>query len=157
MKSTLLLLFIVGILGFCLALPHPPTTAAPLKSTYDSRFDNINIDEILQQERLLKNYVKCLEGTGPCTADGKALKETLPDAIATDCAKCTEKQKYGSDKVTRFLIDNRPEDWQRLEKIYDPEGTYRKAYLAGKKQEAKEDTSTTTTTTKSEDESGDKE
>ena len=58
--------------------------------------------------------------------------ETLPDAIATNCAKCTERQKYGSDKVTHFLIDNRPEAWQRLEKIYDPEGTYRQAYLIQK-------------------------
>ena len=58
--------------------------------------------------------------------------ETLPDAIATNCVKCTERQKYGSDKVTHFLIDNRPADWQRLEKIYDPEGTYRQAYLMQK-------------------------
>lgn len=75
MKVILILAIIVGIACLCFASPHPPaTTAAPLKSTYDSRFDNIDIDEILQQERLLKNYVKCLEGTGPCTADGKALK-----------------------------------------------------------------------------------
>ncbi|XP_075158714.1 antennal protein 10 isoform X1 [Haematobia irritans] len=143
---------IVGIFSFGYALPHPPTTAAPVKSTYDSRFDNIDVDEILQQERLLKNYVKCLEGTGPCTPDGKALKETLPDAIATDCAKCTEKQKYGSDKVTRYLIDNRPEDWERLEKIYDPEGTYRKAYLAGKELPIGVTTSTPPRTNKDESE-----
>ncbi|XP_005187784.3 putative odorant-binding protein A10 isoform X1 [Musca domestica] len=140
MKSFILLVSVLSFLSFCSAVPHPPaTTAAPMKGTYDSRFDNIDVDEILQQERLLMNYVKCLEGTGPCTPDGKALKETLPDAIATNCEKCTQKQKEGSDKVTHFLIDNRPEDWQRLEKIYDPEGTYRKAYLAEK------ETSTTTT------------
>ncbi|XP_037818921.1 putative odorant-binding protein A10 isoform X1 [Lucilia sericata] len=115
------------------AVPHPPaTTAAPLKQTYDNKFDNIDIDEILGQERLLNNYIKCLEGLGPCTPDAKMLKETLPDAIMTNCAKCTERQKYGSDKVTHHLIDNRPADWNRLEKIYDPEGSYRKAYLMQK-------------------------
>ncbi|XP_046803280.1 uncharacterized protein LOC111675236 isoform X2 [Lucilia cuprina] len=58
------------------AIPHPPaTTAAPLKQTYDNRFDNIDIDEILGQERLLNNYIKCLEGLGPCTPDAKMLKE----------------------------------------------------------------------------------
>nr|AID61325.1 chemosensory protein [Calliphora stygia] len=115
------------------AVPHPPaTTAAPLKQTYDNKFDNIDLDEILGQERLLNNYIKCLEGLGPCTPDGKMLKETLPDAIMTNCAKCTEHQKYGSDKVTHHLIDNRPKDWERLEKIYDPEGSYRKAYLMQK-------------------------
>ncbi|XP_073832697.1 antennal protein 10 isoform X2 [Musca autumnalis] len=141
MKFIILVLSVLIYISVCLAVPHPPaTTAAPIKGTYDSRFDSIDIDEILQQERLLKNYVKCLEGTGPCSPDGKALKETLPDAIATNCEKCTQKQKESSDKVTRFLIDNRPEDWDRLEKIYDPEGTYRKGYQAEK------ETSTTTNT-----------
>lgn len=61
--------------------------------------------------------------------------------MTTECVKCTEKQKYGAEKVTRHLIDNRPEDWQRLEKIYDPEGTYRIKYeesktLIGKESDA---------------------
>uniref|UniRef100_A0A1B0G9N9 Uncharacterized protein n=2 Tax=Glossina morsitans morsitans TaxID=37546 RepID=A0A1B0G9N9_GLOMM len=128
------------------SLPHPPaTTAAPFKQSYDNKFDNVDLDEILGQERLLKNYVKCLEGTGPCTPDGKMLKETIPDAMATDCAKCTPKQKYGSEKVTHFLIDNRPEDWERLEKIYDPAGTYRTAYLMGKGEKKKTNLAITTT------------
>uniref|UniRef100_A0A1A9X5P8 Uncharacterized protein n=1 Tax=Glossina brevipalpis TaxID=37001 RepID=A0A1A9X5P8_9MUSC len=128
------------------SLPHPPaTTEAPFKQTYDNKFDNIDLDELLGQERLLKNYVKCLESTGPCTPDGKMLKETIPDAMATDCSKCTPKQKYGSEKVTHFLIDNRPEDWKRLEKIYDPAGTYRIAYLARKSEQQEKDLLITTT------------
>ncbi|KAH8385470.1 hypothetical protein KR093_007924, partial [Drosophila rubida] len=114
---------------------HPPaavTTAAPGGGSYDSKFDDIDLDEILGQERLLNNYIKCLEGVGACTADAKMLKDILPDAMMTDCVKCTEKQKYGADKVTRHLIDNRPEDWQRLEKIYDPQGSYRIKYEASK-------------------------
>lgn len=58
--------------------------------------------------------------------------------MTTECVKCTEKQKYGAEKVTRHLIDNRPEDWQRLEKIYDPEGTYRIKYEESKTLIAKE-------------------
>ncbi|XP_039489263.2 putative odorant-binding protein A10 [Drosophila santomea] len=115
-------------------LPHPPATSpAPMmermvEQAYDDKFDNVDLDEILSQERLLINYIRCLEGTGPCTPDAKMLKEILPDAIQTDCTKCTEKQRYGAEKVTRHLIDNRPTDWERLEKIYDPEGTYRIKY-----------------------------
>ncbi|KAH8343270.1 hypothetical protein KR059_007674 [Drosophila kikkawai] len=111
-------------------MPHPPaTSSAPMvEAPYDNKFDNVDLDEILNQERLLNNYIKCLEGTGPCTPDGRMLKEILPDAIMTDCTKCTEKQRYGAEKVTTHLIDNRPTDWERLEKIYDPEGTYRIKY-----------------------------
>jgi len=61
-------------------LPHPPaTSAAPMmermvERAYDDKFDNVDLDEILNQERLLINYIKCLEGTGPCTPDAKMLK-----------------------------------------------------------------------------------
>nr|QNL15630.1 chemosensory protein [Procecidochares utilis] len=114
------------------AAPAPATQLVSNQGTYDTRFDSIDLDEVLSQERLLRNYIKCLESTGPCTPDSKMLKEILPDAISTDCAKCSPKQKSGSAKVTHFLIDNRPEDWVRLEQIYDPQGNYRLAYLAEK-------------------------
>ncbi|KAH8273303.1 hypothetical protein KR018_008294 [Drosophila ironensis] len=116
-------------------LPHPPATTIPPaldKSLYNDKFDNINLDEILNQDRLLINYIKCLEGTGPCTPDGQMLKDSLPDAIKTDCSKCTEKQKFGVEKVTSHLIDNQPTAWKRLEKIYDPTGGYRIKYQEGK-------------------------
>ncbi|XP_033150487.1 putative odorant-binding protein A10 [Drosophila busckii] len=124
---------VLQLLLLALCQAHPPTTttnaAVPAAGeVYDNKFDNVDLDEILSQERLLNNYIKCLEGLGPCTPDAKMLKEILPDAMLTDCEKCTEKQKYGAEKVTRHLIDNRPEDWQRLEKIYDPQGGYRLKY-----------------------------
>lgn len=62
--------------------------------------------------------------------------ETLPDAINSDCEKCTEKQKMGSEKVTHYIIDNRPDDWAELEKIYDPSGKYRINYLAQKQNDS---------------------
>ncbi|XP_053948898.1 putative odorant-binding protein A10 isoform X1 [Anastrepha ludens] len=134
--ATSALLYIIYHVATISAAPHPPsTTAAPLvanQPSYDTKFDNIDLDEVLSQERLLRNYIKCLENTGPCTPDSKMLKEILPDAISTDCAKCSEKQRSGSAKVTHFLIDKRPEDWARLEQIYDPQGSYRLAYLAEK-------------------------
>nr|CAD7446219.1 unnamed protein product [Timema bartmani] len=52
----------------------------------------------------------------------------LPDALHTDCSKCSEKQKEGSDKVIHFLIDNKPELWKELEAKFDPQGEYKKKY-----------------------------
>lgn len=75
MSHLIFLGILISLAAFIQAVPHPPaTTAAPLKQTYDNKFDNINVDEILGQERLLNNYIKCLEGLGPCTPDGKMLK-----------------------------------------------------------------------------------
>lgn len=41
---------------------------------YTSKYDNVDLDEILQNKRLLKNYVNCLLEKGNCTPDGAELK-----------------------------------------------------------------------------------
>ncbi|XP_043248073.1 ejaculatory bulb-specific protein 3 [Colletes gigas] len=91
---------------------------------YTTKYDNIDVDQILKSDRLLNNYVNCLLEQGSCTADGKELKKSLPDALATECSKCSEKQKIGSDKVIRYLVNERPQMWEKLKKKYDPTGEY---------------------------------
>nr|UDM59694.1 putative chemosensory protein 1 [Corcyra cephalonica] len=96
--------------------------------TYTDKWDHINVDEILGSQRLLRGYVDCLMDKGRCTPDGKALKETLPDALEFDCNKCTAKQKEGTDKTIRFLVNSRPELWKELQSKYDSEGVYAVKY-----------------------------
>jgi hypothetical protein len=58
------------------------------------------------------------------------LAELLPDALHTQCQKCSEKQKEGSKKIIRYLIDNKRDWWNELEAKYDKDGEYRKKYKA---------------------------
>lgn len=78
-------------------------TIGSCEETYDLKYDNVDVDEILKSERLLSNYINCLMNEGPCTEDGRDLKEILPNAISTDCEKCTEKQRIGSAKIMHFM------------------------------------------------------
>jgi hypothetical protein len=55
---------------------------------YTTKYDGVNLDEILKSDRLLNNYFKCLMDKGKCTPDGTELKKTLPDALKTGCEKC---------------------------------------------------------------------
>lgn len=43
-------------------------------SGYDTKYDNIDVNELLKNDRLRKNYVKCLLNEGPCTPDAQELK-----------------------------------------------------------------------------------
>ncbi|XP_070490809.1 ejaculatory bulb-specific protein 3 [Chironomus tepperi] len=95
---------------------------------YTTKYDNINLDDILKSERLLNNYFNCLMDKGKCTPDGNELKRTLPDALKTDCSKCSEKQKAGTERVLRFLIEKKPNQYAELQKKYDPEGIYYSKY-----------------------------
>lgn len=60
------------------------------------------------------------------------MTDALPDAIQSECSKCTEKQRSGAEKVTHYLIDNKPDEWQKLADMYDKDGDYKTQYLKEK-------------------------
>lgn len=41
---------------------------------YTDKYDNINIQEILENKRLLKSYANCILDKGKCNAEGKELR-----------------------------------------------------------------------------------
>ncbi|KAG6454404.1 allergen Tha p 1 [Manduca sexta] len=84
------------------------------------RNENININAILQNDRILLGYYKCVMDKGPCTKDGKVFKRALPEALPTACARCSQKQKA----VFRTLLlairaKSEPRFMELLDK-YDP-------------------------------------
>lgn len=44
---------------------------------YTTKYDNVDVDEIIKSDRLLKNYVQCLLEKGKCTPDGAELKSKI--------------------------------------------------------------------------------
>lgn len=95
---------------------------------YPTKYDDVDVDRILQNGRVLTNYIKCVMDEGPCTNEGRELKKTLPDALSTGCDKCNEKQKATAEKVITHLRTKRPRDWERLTAKFDPKGEYAKRY-----------------------------
>lgn len=41
---------------------------------YNSRFDDIDVDAILANKRVLNNYIKCILYEGPCTSEGREFR-----------------------------------------------------------------------------------
>lgn len=39
-----------------------------------NRYENFNVDEVIENRRLFKAYVECLQGVGKCTPEGNDLK-----------------------------------------------------------------------------------
>lgn len=54
--------------------------------------------------------------------------ESVPDALANDCDKCSPKQKEGTNIVLKFLIEKKRKQFDALEKKFDPSGIYRAKY-----------------------------
>ncbi|XP_022188885.1 ejaculatory bulb-specific protein 3 isoform X2 [Nilaparvata lugens] len=96
--------------------------------SYPTSWDNVNIDEVLGNERLVQNYAKCLLEKGSCSPEGTELKKAIPDALKTGCTKCSDKQKAGAQKVIKWLVQKKPELWKEVVDKYDPSGEYTKKY-----------------------------
>ncbi|XP_069685714.1 ejaculatory bulb-specific protein 3-like [Periplaneta americana] len=111
-----------------LAIAHHASTVPASSDKYTTRYDSIDVDGILKSERLLKSYFNCLMDKGPCTREGQELKKTIPDALLTDCSKCSEIQKKQAGKVMAYIQLHHPDVWEAVLNKYDPDGTFRKRY-----------------------------
>ncbi|XP_072942955.1 ejaculatory bulb-specific protein 3-like [Epargyreus clarus] len=96
--------------------------------SYTSKYDKLDIDEVLANKRLLTAYVKCMTDAGRCTPEGKELKSHITDALKTGCEKCTEKQRKNIRKVIKHLAKYEKEAWKQLVETYDPKRIYSEKY-----------------------------
>jgi hypothetical protein len=66
--------------------------------------------------------------------------ESIPDALLTECSKCSDAQKKQAGHVMSFIQLYHPDMWEVLLNKYDPEGTFRKKYgIADDEEEEEED------------------
>ncbi|GBP07805.1 Ejaculatory bulb-specific protein 3 [Eumeta japonica] len=94
---------------------------------HHQRYDNFNADLIIQNERVLLAYYKCVMDKGPCTKDGKHFKKVLPETLTTACDRCTPKQKV---IVRKLLLGIRAKSEPRFMELldkYDPHHSNRQA------------------------------
>lgn len=67
MKKYILILFLASLMTLVIA-----TDANNNK--YTRKYDDVEVDRILQNNRVLNNYIRCLMDEGPCTAEGRELR-----------------------------------------------------------------------------------
>ncbi|RVE43733.1 hypothetical protein evm_011582 [Chilo suppressalis] len=96
--------------------------------TYNSQYDNFDAQELVSNPRLLKNYGMCFLGKGPCTSEGKDFKSTIPDALKTECSKCSPKQRVLIRTVVKGFQEKLPDIWSEIFQKYDPNGEYKEAF-----------------------------
>nr|ALG36162.1 chemosensory protein 9 [Sclerodermus sp. MQW-2015] len=125
-QHLLLVLLVVLAVARCVFTAPEDTTT---DNKYTTKYDQVDVDAIVRNERLVNSYVGCLLDRNSCTPDAAELKKNLPDALQTACVSCSEAQKDVADKFSQFLIDHKPDQWKLLEEKYDPDGEYKKRYL----------------------------
>lgn len=61
---------------------------------YTTKYDDMDIDRILQNGRILTNYIKCMLDEGPCTNEGRELKSEYQYNFYKIITKCLKKIFY---------------------------------------------------------------
>nr|ANA75024.1 putative chemosensory protein 6 [Ectropis obliqua] len=92
---------------------------------YSSKYDNFDVDTLINNDRLLNAYVNCFLDKGRCTPEGADFKKALPEAIETTCGKCSDKQKGNIRRVIKAIQKKHAKQWDDLVKKNDPTGTHR--------------------------------
>lgn len=164
---------------------------------YSDTYNNMDVDAIINSDRLLNQYVNCILDKSPCTVDGRSLKceyticilfryimiiyipyflikkkekkdlsekkktktaidminiymiceiylfmyieiniifdlfiylDILPEAIATKCEKCSDKQKQMARKISNHLKQYKPDIWTEFIEKYDPDKEHIASY-----------------------------
>lgn len=52
----------------------------------------------------------------------------MPDAIKTECAKCSDKQKEWAGKIMAHLQQSEKKYWREILDKYDSDGSFSKKY-----------------------------
>ncbi|XP_018333667.1 ejaculatory bulb-specific protein 3 [Agrilus planipennis] len=99
-------------------------------SDYSKRYEALDLDSILSNERILKNYINCFLDKGPCSPEARDFKKDIPVFIKSKCGDCTDVQRKVVLKASKFLIEKKPDEWKLLLSKYDPSGEY-EAFLLG--------------------------
>nr|CAJ2313449.1 Ejaculatory bulb-specific protein 3 [Metisa plana] len=98
--------------------------AAAPQEHYTLDASTLDIDGFLNNPIKMKMYADCLLDLAECNSLGAAVKNELPRALATGCAKCTPAQKQ---VIRRILVTGRqqlPAETEQLIRKYDPQGQY---------------------------------
>lgn len=61
--------------------PAAPPAAPSADDKYTTKYDNLDIDQVLASKRLVNQYVQCLLDKKPCTADAAELRSTCTGYI----------------------------------------------------------------------------
>nr|QJX74393.1 chemosensory protein 5 [Ceracris kiangsu] len=97
---------------------------ASAQEGYQTAYDNVDVDVIIQNDTLVQTIMKCLVSATDdlCGPENKHVKELLPEMLATACRKCTEKQKHSMTKFFGQISRKHPDIYKQFLEKYDPTG-----------------------------------
>uniref|UniRef100_D2SNX6 Chemosensory protein n=1 Tax=Heliothis virescens TaxID=7102 RepID=D2SNX6_HELVI len=109
----------VYVLSFLLAV-----AAVHAEDKYSTENDDLDIDAVVANLASLREFVGCFMDAVTCNAIAADFKKDIPEAVSTQCAKCTDAQKHIFYKFLLGLKEKLPNDYQAFKIKYDPDNKH---------------------------------
>lgn len=88
------------------------------------RLEYIDIEKVLDNNRMLTNFIRCFLRKGPCSPEARDFRKLLPKLAKTMCSDCSPRQRFIIKKVFKHLMEERPKEWELLMDRFDPQRKY---------------------------------
>ncbi|CAH2089588.1 unnamed protein product [Euphydryas editha] len=88
---------------------------------YSTENDHLDIEAVVSDPTSLKAFLDCFNDKGSCDEQMADFKKDIPEAVAENCAKCTEAQKHIFKRFLEVIKVKNPEDYQVFKQKYDPQ------------------------------------
>ncbi|KAI9559956.1 chemosensory protein 2 [Daphnia sinensis] len=92
--------------------------AAVVSAQPGPALENVDVDNVLKNEKLVRRYIDCTLDRGRCEQNGRDLKAMLPRVLNEGCRGCTPKQVENSNRIINFMKTNHAADWAAIETKY---------------------------------------
>lgn len=92
----------VFALALCVIAVATTLEAAPDK--FSTKYDNVNLEEVLSNEKLLMNYYNCIMDKGKCTPDGTELKSKSFLKFRLLCLDERSMRSFIEDKTVHLFV-----------------------------------------------------
>lgn len=80
MDNSRTIIIVATAVAVAVVLAADRAAGAP-QSQYTTKYDNIDIDQVLASKRLVNTYVQCLLDKKPCTPEGAELRSEYRTAV----------------------------------------------------------------------------
>nr|AND82448.1 chemosensory protein 6 [Athetis dissimilis] len=98
--------------------------AVQAEDKYSTENDDLDIDAVVANIDTLRGFVGCFMDTVTCHEVAADFKKDIPEAVETNCIKCTDAQKHIFHKFLLGLKEKLPSDYEAFKNKFDPENKH---------------------------------
>ncbi|XP_046428375.1 ejaculatory bulb-specific protein 3-like isoform X1 [Neodiprion fabricii] len=117
---------------YCLMVLACLAAVAAAEEYYSGKLDNVDTHRVINNDRLLEKYKKCIlnKAETGCPQDALELKKVFQEALETTCAKCSPQQQEKIKDTLGYLCKKKRHVFDEILAKIDPDQKYRAAFEA---------------------------